>query len=125
MQANQWLMTGAAFAAWTVLLLGAVWWWATRQLRAAAARLDKVDKARQFAAQQAAQARKQIEGLQQELAGLRLAAQGHGKGNGHAVAAAPPAPRDDLLLPRAAPARGAEPPSDGFADTQILRPHQR
>lgn len=123
MQAHQWLMIGAAFAAWTVLILGAAWWWTTRKLRAAAARLDKVDKARQFAAQQASQARKQIEGLQQELAGLRLATQAHG--NGRAVAAAPPAPRDEMLLPRAAPARGAEPPSDGFADTQILRPHQR
>lgn len=123
MQAHQWLMTGAAFAAWTVLLLGAAWWWTGRKLRAAAARLDKVDKARQFAAQQAAQARKQIEGLQQELAALRLATQAHG--NGRAVAAAPPAPRDDMLLPRAAPARGAEPPADGFADTQILRPQQR
>ncbi|MCX2860293.1 hypothetical protein OOZ63_00380 [Paucibacter sp. PLA-PC-4] len=122
MQSNQWLMTGAAFAAWSVLILGAAWWWTTRKLRSAAARLDKVDKARQFAAQQAAQARKQIEGLQQELAALRLAAQGHRPHGAH-MAMAPPAPQvPDDWLPRAA--RGPEPPADGFADTQVLRPYR-
>lgn len=124
MQAHQWLMTGAAFAAWTVLLLGAAWWWTGRKLRTAAARLDKVDKARQFAAQQASQARKQIEGLQQELASLRLAAHAH-RGNGHPVAPAAPVARDDWLPQLVLPQDGSEPPADGFADTQILRPHQR
>ncbi len=119
LDAQQSLVMGAAF----VIGAGAAWaaapWWFGRQLRAAAARQDKVDKAREFAAQQASQARKQIEALQRELGELRHASRPQGPRVD--VQAAPP----EVLLP----VLGAEPkpgqPSDGFADTQVLAPRKR
>ncbi len=48
-------------------------WWYQRKLTAAAQRFEKIDKARQFSAQQTLQARKQIEKLQKDLATFQRA----------------------------------------------------
>ena len=60
------------FLAVSTALCAATWaacrWWYGRKLEAAAQRLEKMDKARQFSAQQTVQARKQIEKLQHDLA---------------------------------------------------------
>ena len=68
MDTNQWLILaagGCAIAAAT--WLGARWWYG-RQLSALNARLQKVEKARQFSSQQTLQARRQVEALQKDLA---------------------------------------------------------
>lgn len=123
MDANQELMVGAALLLGVGLAWGVATWWFGRRLRAGEARLDKVDKARQFAAQQASQARRQIEGLQKELAELRLNARNLGA-RVPAVAASSAAPAADDFLPHANPAPDPEPPPDGFADTQLLQPRR-
>ncbi|MDM4766059.1 hypothetical protein [Pelomonas sp. SE-A7] len=124
MDANQWLIAVLGFLAGGVLVGGGLFWWCGRQLKAAAARVDKVEKARQFAGQQVTQARKQVEALQKELGELKHASKAALK-PAHAPAAAPTEPAAfDPFLPLA---QGAAPPpagSDGFADTLVLRPHK-
>lgn len=103
-----------AFALGAALAWGAAHWWFGRKLRAAASSRERVDKARQFAAEQASQARRQIESLQQEMAALRM-------GQSRRVAAVKP------FAPASSPPAAPEPdeprpqlPADGFADTQVL-----
>jgi hypothetical protein len=118
LDAQQSVVAGAAFVIGAGAAWGAAQWWFGRQLRAAAAKQDKVDKAREFAAQQASQARKQIEALQKELGDLRHASRPQGP---RVEVQAPP----EVMLP----VLGAEPkpglPADGFADTQVLAPRKR
>ena len=60
-----WLTLGCTAAA-VAAFIGSHWWFG-RRLAAMAQQLAKLEKARQFSAHQAAQARKQIEKLQGEL----------------------------------------------------------
>ncbi len=109
----------AAFLIGAGLAWGFASWWFGRRLKGAAAGIERVEKARQFAAQQAAQARKQIETLQHEMGELRQKLNNRGRGPTPAVAPA--------VEVRPAPP-GSEPPSpppDGFADTQVLMPRPR
>lgn len=120
LDAQQTLVAGVAL----VIGAGAAWgvahWWFGRQLRAAAARQDKVDKAREFAAQQASQARKQIEALQKELGDLRHPSRPHGP------RVDVQAPTPEVMLPvLGADSKPGNLPTDGFADTQVLAPRRR
>lgn len=92
-----------------------------RQLKAAAARQDKLDKAREFAAQQVSQARRQIETLQKELGELRQ--QQQASRPSPAWAEAPAAVEMPILGLDSSASR--KPPADGFADTQVILPHKR
>ncbi len=62
-----WFSLTLACTATAALAVGGCHWWFGRRLRELQHQLAKTDKARQFAAHQAAQARKQIEKLQIEL----------------------------------------------------------
>ena len=105
---------GGVAAGGVVAAAGGAWWWC-RKLKLAALRIAKLDQARQFADQQGAQVRKQIEQLQHEMAELRVQAS---RARPHHVS--PPMPSrqelEDMLL------RDSEPPStaEGFATTQIM-----
>ncbi|MEJ6002022.1 hypothetical protein [Paucibacter soli] len=119
MDSNQWLMAIAGLALGAAAAWGGAVWWFGRMLKQAAARLDKTEKARQFAATQTTQARKQIESLQHELGELRHAAQ-------HKVHINPPAPSGpEMMLPVGGTAPRKPAPGDGFADTQVLLPSKR
>lgn len=120
MDAQQSLVALAAFVIGAGLAWVAARWWFGRQLAAAAAQQDKVNKAREFAAQLAAQARKQIEQLQKELGELRLA----GKPQAPRVEALKPVADEVMLRVIGAESR-PELPADGFADTQVLMPRKR
>jgi uncharacterized protein YdgA (DUF945 family) len=110
------LVVGAA-AAWG----GAVWWFG-RQLKTAHAKQDKVDKAREFAAQQASQARRQIEALQKELGELRLQVQQLGQTPRRAAPQAPAPVEMPILGVDPTPPR---PAADGFAETQVMPQRRR
>lgn len=113
MEARHWLMVAAALLIGGGVAWAAAWWWFGRQLQRAAGQQDRVDKARQFAAQQASQARKQVELLQSELGELRrqLTALKRNK------PWTPSAP-----MPIEPPSPAPEAPDDGFADTQLQLP---
>lgn len=114
MDTGSWPLVIAAFALGAALAWGGAQWWFGRKLRAATAGRERVDKARQFAAEQASQARRQIESLQQEMAALRM-------GQSRRVAAVKPFAPPSSPVPLAGPEPTApEPPGDGFADTQVL-----
>jgi hypothetical protein len=93
--------------------------WYRRQLLALVARLDKSERARQYALQQGMQARKQVEKLQRELSESR-----------RPVVASPRAPAARQTPPVAAAAakKAEEPaarpaparPPNGFADTMPM-----
>lgn len=124
MDANQWLIAAAGFLAGLAAAGGAAFWWFSRQMKAAAARVDKVEKARQFAGQQVTQARKQVEALQKELGELKHAAKAgtlRQFRNSEPPPISEPAAFDPFLpLAPAAPPPSSSP--DGFADTLVLRP---
>jgi hypothetical protein len=95
---------------------GGAWWWG-HKLKGAAQRIAKLDQARQFADQQGAQVRKQVEQLQKEMAELRMQA-GRARPR-EADAAASVHTRqevEDMLLSQAPPAK----PVEAFPDTQII-----
>lgn len=124
MDANQWLIAGIAFLVGLVVAGGAAFWWFSRQMKAAAARVDKVEKARQFAGQQVTQARKQVEALQKELGELKHAAKAGALRqfrNSEPPPISEPAALDPFL-PLAPSAPPASKSADGFADTLVLRP---
>lgn len=124
MDANQWLIAVAGFLVGLVLTGGAAFWWFSRQLKAAAERVDKVEKARQFAGQQVTQARKQVEALQKELGELKHAAKSALRPARPSDTVPPPAEPEafDPFLPLAAAAPPPAASPDGFADTLVLRP---
>jgi cell division protein FtsB len=101
--------------------LGATWWW-LRPLKAAKARVAKLEAAREALKQQNSQARKQLEQLQTEVAELR-----HALGKIDAArakelrvqAASRSLPDQGPFLGEAQPASAA---SDGFAQTQVFLP---
>lgn len=124
MDANQWLIAAAAFLIGAAVAGAAAFWWFSRQLKAAAARVDKVEKARQFAGQQVTQARKQVEALQKELGDLKHAAKAALRPARHAepAPAAESAAALDPFLPLAPVAPPPAASADGFADTLVLKP---
>lgn len=124
MDANQWLIAAAAFLIGAGVAGAAAFWWFSRQMKAAAARVDKVEKARQFAGQQVTQARKQVEALQKELGDLKHAAKTVLRPAVRAAEAPPPAVPEalDPFLPLAPVAPPPPASADGFADTLVLKP---
>lgn len=110
------LMMAAALLIGGAAGWAAAWWWLGRKLKRVVGHQDRVDKARQFAAQQASQARKQVETLQNELGELRhqLTALKRSK---------PWQPVPPVPVPP--PAALPEARDDGFADTQIQLPLKR
>jgi len=111
MELQHWLAALPAFLIGAAAACAGATWWFKRKLKGAMAGLERVEKARQFAAQQAAQARKQIESLQQELGELRQRLGLRGRSAPAFSESRPPPPE-----PPAAP--------DGFADTQVLLPRR-
>lgn len=117
MDAPLWLSLTVACTLACAATLGGSFWWFGRRLATLNHKLDKLDKARQFAGQQTAQARKQIERLQAELAAQqRKLSQAH--------VTKQRSEQLDLVLgaaDSAATARAARPttlpPVNGFADT--------
>jgi len=115
----------------TALLAGAlvaglgVFLWARGQIKDLQARIDKLNHARQLAAEQVTQARRQIEQIQRENNVLKLAAKHHPPA-APAEPAAAPAPVDAAEAARLyvesklRPAE-PEPTPDPFADTLVLR----
>jgi len=115
MDAQQWLMTVMAFLVGAGLAWVGAHWWFGRKLKELAGARERHDAARHLASQQAAQARKQIEMLQQEMAEMRLAAQRRNQRAEAQAHASAPAP-----LPIFGATGPGELPSDGFPQTQIL-----
>ncbi|MBV8604670.1 MAG: hypothetical protein JO224_08325 [Pelomonas sp.] len=103
------LVVGAAGAA----AVGARWW--SRQLDEAARRATKLEQAREFAESQCAQARRQVEQLQKELAELR-AQVNRARARNEVTVNPPDTPEVQDLLLRGAPA----PAYDPFPKTEIL-----
>jgi hypothetical protein len=89
-------------------------WWYCRQLRAAAAQLEKTERARQYTLQQVSQARKQVEKLQRELSESRRPS----------APPRPAAPRKPVASKPAPPVLDEETrptrPANGFADTMPM-----
>ena len=73
MQNGQLLLLLGSFLLGGVLAAGAMFGWLSRQLKRERQRVHNVEQARQLAAQQVTQARKQIEQLQREGHELRMA----------------------------------------------------
>ena len=67
MDAPLWLSLTLGCTLACAATLGGSFWWFGRRMATLNHKLDKLDKARQFAGQQTSQARKQIEKLQAEL----------------------------------------------------------
>ncbi|MCV2366500.1 hypothetical protein [Roseateles oligotrophus] len=122
MDSNAWLIGGsAAVLAAGLAWLGAMWWFG-RKLAAAAARVGKLEKARQTLNQQNSQARKQVEQLQAELAELRhtLTRQDAAKAQQQRVHAARQSFEDSGPFIEATDPVAT--PADGFADTHFFMP---
>ena len=109
-----WPIFLAASAALCALVAAASRWWHGKQLAALAARLAKSERAREFAVQQASQARRQIEKLQRELSESRRPASSAAAAGSHAQR--PAAASSPSIPDSKAPAL----PAHGFADTQPL-----
>lgn len=94
---------------------GSAWWW-NRKLQRANRQVAKLDQARQFADQQSAQVRKQVEQLQKEVNDLRMQA-ARAKPRVEVTVVQPQEVSTEELLLRA-----AKPPGEGeaFPQTQIL-----
>ena len=113
MDAPLWLSLTVGCTLAGATTLGACHWWFGRRLAELTHQLAKLDKARQFASLQAAQARKQIEKLQTELvAQQRNLSRAHA--SKHRVE------QLDIILGAADTATAGMPPplpGNGFADT--------
>lgn len=123
MNTQQWLMAVAGLVIGAGAAWGAAVWWFGRQLKAAQAKQDKVDKAREFAAQQASQARRQIEALQKELGDLRQQFNQQQAQAPRQAAPQSPAPVEMPIL--GVDPTPSRPPADGFAETQVMPQRRR
>lgn len=109
-----WPIFIAASALLCALVAAASRWWHSKQLAALAARLAKSERAREYAVQQASQARKQVEKLQRELSESRR------PGSVAATVGSSPQ-RQPAASSASIPDSKAPPlPAHGFADTQPL-----
>lgn len=122
MDSPAWLIGCAA----AVLAAGLTWfaasWWFGRKLAVAAARVSKLEKARQTLNQQNSQARKQLEQLQAEVAELRhtLSRLDAAKAQQLRVTAASRNFEDSG--PFVETSKPLESPADGFAETHFFMP---
>jgi len=122
------VMLGGVLVGGLLAAVASAWWWG-RKLKKSADRISKLDHAGQFAEQQNAQVRKQVELLQREVAELRMVAARH-KPRQEVSVSEPAQPRqetEDMLLRPPAPEAFAatqilprQSPSDGFPTTQVL-----
>lgn len=113
MDAQTWMTVLAGVVLGAGLGWGAATFWFGRKLAASASTLAKSEEARKFAAQQAAQARKQIATLQQELGDLRQATKSQAQSSAKVDLSKP----SEVMLPMSG---ATTRPTDGFADTQLL-----
>ena len=106
-----------------VAAYGGAHWWFGRKLAAAAARVGKHERARQFAEQQGDQVRRQVEQLQKELAELRSQVS---RTKQRASAAIGKQEREDMLLNTGGAAVKPVTQADPFPDTLlVVAPHKR
>ena len=118
MELSPYALTALVGAGLSAITFAACHLWHARRLRAVLARLEKIDRARQAAGQQAQQARKQVEQLQKELAAQHKARADAASAQRRAPEVKRPAPGlpASLLDIDAGPAM----PTHGFADTMPL-----
>jgi predicted Zn-dependent protease len=116
MELPDWLIISTGSAALSAVTWGISHWWYGRRIADAEQRLEKSEKAHQFASLQVTQARKQIERLQKELAAQhqKTVQLGARADQLHAVLRA-----GDAAAERSAVGRAAL-PVDGFADTEPM-----
>ena len=109
-----WLSVALASAVASAATWAVCRWRFTRQLAAAAERIDKLDKARSFTSQQLMQARKQIEKLQVDMAARA----------NPSVARRTSVPihttRSEAMRRGAQNFHSPDEPATGFADTQTM-----
>jgi F0F1-type ATP synthase membrane subunit b/b' len=110
-----WPIFVAASALACAVIAAASRWWHGKQLAALAARLSKSERAREYAVQQASQARKQIDKLQRELSESRRPASSAASAAGSSAQRPAPASSPSIPESKAPPL-----PAHGFADTQPL-----
>ncbi len=122
MDSSSWLIVGGAAALTAALTWLAASWWFGRQLARSLTRVSKLEKARQTLNQQNAQARKQHEQVQAELAALRhtLTRQDAARAQEQRVQAARQGFEDSG--PFVEPTEPLDGPPDGFADTHFFMP---
>lgn len=123
MDTQQWLVAVAGLVIGAGIAWGVAIWWFGRQIKTALAKQDKVDKAREFAAQQASQARRQIEALQKELGDLRQQFHQQQAQAPRQTPAQSPAPVEMPIL--GVDPTPPRPPADGFAETQVMPQRRR
>jgi TolA-binding protein len=128
MGTQQWLTLTGAFLLGALVAIGLAFAWVSRLMKAAEARVTRLDQARQLAAQQITQARKQVEQLQRECQELRTAAH-MGTQRMRASASAPvpldPAEETRRYVEAKLLAQPPKPSAEAFPDTLVLRPTVR
>ena len=122
MEFSDWLIVSTGSAALAAVTWGIAHWWYGRRIGELAHRLEKSEKAHQFASVQVTQARKQIERLQKDLAAQhqKTVQFGERAEQLHAVLRA----GDAAAASRSATGRPTL-PVDGFADTEPMETARR
>lgn len=117
---NAMQLLAAGFAALASAALGALAlrWWCGRRIATLLARIDKLERARQLASQHSAQARRQIEQLQKDLAEQHRARADARSARKRDLSAALDANEQQTL--RLDPAERPHLPAHGFAETQPM-----
>jgi TolA-binding protein len=125
---QQWLTLVGAFLVGALVAVGIAFVWVSRVLKAGEARVARLDQARQLAAQQITQARKQVEQLQRENQELRTAAH-MGTQRLQAITSAPvpldPAEETRRYVEAKLLAQPPKAQPEAFPDTLVLRPTSR
>ena len=129
MESNEVLTLMLAIAVSGGLVWGCSRWYYERQLKASLARVDKLDKAREFALQQGLQARRQIDKMQRQLDSQQLLMTQSQLAQQRLMAMKSTlrdAELDALARQRASHSEPPDLPPTGFADTQTMeQPQQR
>ena len=117
MDLRHWIFVASGSSLACIVTWATCHWWYGRRIEGVTAKLVKVEKARLFTAQQAMQARKQIEALQKDLAAQNEALE-------QAQVARQRKRHLEEVLKEASAADGGETlltrPAHGFADTQRM-----